>query len=319
MSTEDLQEQDTDTPQEGQTEEWSDDSSDEEVSEARSMGWKPPTEWKGDPPKNGFVKASEFVERGRTVLPIVQSQLRKKDEENAKLRDEIDRINRETTEKVSRLERMSQSALNQQRKQLEEKYEALKENVIETGDKQAYRDLVKEEREALKEFDEASADKADDKGEKKSAKDDLPASIREAINEWVAENASWFKGDPELHAVANAHHERLLKEKPGLSIRENLEEVRAYVAKRYPEKFGKGDDEEDDGAQRRGSRVEGGSRMQGSGGGKSAWSQIPKDAQAQADRFIKDDGLFLQKGETVEKDMQKARERYAKQYLGEDQ
>ena len=36
---------------------------------------------------------------------------------------------------------------------------------------------------------------------------------------------------------------------------------------------------------------------------------------SKADVFIKDDGLFLEKGETIEKDLQKARERYAKQYL----
>ena len=33
--------------------------------------------------------------------------------------------------------------------------------------------------------------------------------------------------------------------------------------------------------------------------------------------FIKDDGLFLQKGETIDKDITKARERYAKSYFGD--
>jgi hypothetical protein len=53
----------------------------------------------------------------------------------------------------------------------------------------------------------------------------------------------------------------------------------------------------------------------GGDSGRSSWSKLLADAQKQADTFIKEDGLFLEKGETVEKDLQKARERYAKMYL----
>lgn len=311
MSIEDLAEQAEDV----KTIDFEDDSSEQDVSEAKAMGWKPPKDWKGEPPKNGFVKAKEFVERGRTIMPIVNSQLKKEQEKNAKLRDEIERIKQENEEKFSRLERMSDRALKSQRKQLEEKYEALKETVIETGDKAEYKRIAKEEKEALKEFDDAASEKdeKDDKP-KKSAKDMLPASVRETIEEWVAENDSWFNGDPELNAVANTYHEKILKSKPGLSIKENLAEVRAYVEKKYPEAFGK--DKEEDEEEPRRSRVEGGSRTAG-GGGKSGWSKLPPDAQKQADKFIKDDGLFLEKGETAEKNLAAARERYAKQYFGE--
>jgi hypothetical protein len=60
--------------------------------------------------------------------------------------------------------------------------------------------------------------------------------------------------------------------------------------------------------------VEGGSRLAGGSGG-SKFSKLPADAKTQCDKFIKDDGLFLEKGETVEKDLNKARERYAAAYL----
>jgi hypothetical protein len=291
-----------------------DDSSEQDIAEAKSMGWKDPKEWKGDPPKNGFVKAKEFVERGKDILPIVNSQLKKKDAELARLRDELDRTKRESDDKLARLEKMSERALKSQRKQLEEKYEALKENVIETGDKAEYKRIAKEEREALKEFDEAIADKADDKPKK--AKDEIPVSMKEAIDEWLADNGTWFNSEPEMQAVANAYHEKLLKTQPGLSIKDNLAKVRERVEKLFPDEFGKkAKDDEDDDEPRR-SRVEGGSRSAG-GGPKSAWSRLPSDAQKQADKFIKDDGLFLEKGETVEKDIGKARERYAKQYFGE--
>jgi hypothetical protein len=309
MSTEALKEQDA-----PETPEFEDDSSEQDIAEAKAMGWKSPKDWKGEPPKNGFVKASEFLERGKTIMPIVQSQLKKEREEKARLLDEIDRIKRESEDKFSRLERMSQKALTAQRKQLEDKYETLKESVIETGDKAEYKRIVKEEKEALKEFDEAAEEKKElDKD--KPAKSQLPASMKAVIDEWMEENASWFNGDAEMNAVANTYHAKLLKEQPGLSIRENLEKVRARVEKLFPEKFGKAEDDDDD-TPRRSSRVEGGSRNAG-GGGKSAWSRLPADAQKQADRFIKEDGLFLEKGETAEKNLQAARDRYAKQYLGE--
>lgn len=307
MSTEALKEQDA-----PETNEFEDDSSEQDIAEAKAMGWKSPKDWKGEPPKNGFVKASEFLERGKTIMPIVQSQLKKEREEKARLIDEIDRIKRESEDKFSRLERMSQKALTAQRKQLEDKYETLKESVIETGDKAEYKRIVKEERDALKEFDEAAEEKKElDKD--KPAKSDIPASMKAVIDEWVSEN-TWFNSDEEMNKVANSRHAYLLREQPGLTLAENLEKVRAYVEKRYPEKFGKDDDEED--APKRGSRVEGGSRNAG-GSGRSAWSKLPADAQKQADRFIKDDGLFLEKGETAEKNLQAARDRYAKQYLGE--
>jgi hypothetical protein len=317
MIEDDLQEQDTTL--ESQAEGFADDSSEDDVAEAKAMGWKDPKEWKGDPPKGGFQKAKDFVERGRTVVPIVQSQLKREKEENARLRDEIDRIKRENDDKFSRLERMSKTALDKQRSQLEAKYEELKENVIETGDKAEYRRIVKEERDALKEFDESVAERADDKGKERKPADDLPASMRQTISDWVAEN-TWFKTDDEMNAVASRYHERLLKEKPGLTLKENLEEVRAYVAKRYPEKFGKDDDGEDDDERPSRSRVEGGSRLAGAGG-KTAWSKLPKEAQAQADRFIKEEGLYIgptfggSKDETIENSLQKARERYAAFYL----
>ena len=290
--------------------EFEDDSSDQDVAEAKAMGWKSPKEWKGEAPKNGFIKAKDFAERGRTIMPIVNSQLKKEQEKNAKLRDEIERIKQENEDKFSRLERMSDRALKSQRKQLEEKYEALKENVIETGDKAEYKRIAKEEKDALKEFDEAASDKDTPK---KTAKETIPVSVKEAVEGWVEENP-WFTTDEEMNALANTYHAKLLKEQPGLTIKENLEKVKARVAKLFPEKFGKQEDEEEEEPRR--SRVEGGSRNSG-GGGKSAWSKLPPDAQKQADKFIKEDGLFLVKGETIEKNMQAARERYAKDYFGE--
>jgi hypothetical protein len=290
------------------------------VKRARDMGWVPPDEWRGDPPKGGFRTPEEFVQRGEEVLPIVKSQLRTAEDRAAKLEQDLAKERKESGEKFAKLEKMGKVALDRQRAQLVAEFEAKKEALIETGDVKGYRELNKEQTAALADFDKTAApDEPEDKGDKGKTKDKdddaLPESMKQTIKAWVDERA-WFTSDKEMHNSANAEHERLLKAKPGLSLAENLAAVDAYVRKRYPEKFADAQDDADDDSDEpaRVSRVEGGSRINGAGG-KSAWSKLPAEAKAQADKFIKDDKLFLEKGETVEKNLAQARERYAAQYL----
>lgn len=293
--------------------EFEDDSSPEEMEEAKGLGWKSPKEWKGDPPKNGFKKAKDFLAHGKEVLPIVQSQNKKLERELAEARRELADTKKETAKKLENLERMSRTALKQQRDQLEEKYAAAIDAAAEVGDKAAVQKLRSDEKKALKEFDEEASEKDDGKKDDDKPKGEIPKEVEA----WVKANP-WFEDDEEAKAVAITRHGKLLRDHPTWSMEKNLEEVRKYVAKRFPEHFeeeSKDDDDEEETPKRKGSRVEGGGSRMGGDAGRSAWSKLPADAQKQADVFIKEDGLFLAKGETVEKDLQKARERYAKEYL----
>jgi hypothetical protein len=304
------QEQNEDT---NHLQDFEDDSSPEEMEEAKAIGWKSPKEWKGDPPKNGFKKAKDFLAHGRDVLPIVQSQNKELKRELAEARKALEKVEKDTAKKFENLERMSRTALAQQRERLEEKYAAAIEAAAEVGDKAAVQKLRSDEKKALKEFDAEAAEKTDPKKDDDKAKGEIPKEVES----WVKDNP-WFEDDEEAKAVAITRHGKLLREHPTWSLEKNLEEVRKYVQKRFPEHFedeNKSDDDEDEAPKRKGSRVEGGGSRMGSDSGRSAWSKLPADAQKQADTFIKEDGLFLEKGETAEKDLQKARERYAKQYL----
>lgn len=299
-------------------EQFVDDSAPDEVEKAKEMGWKAPADWKGSPPRGGkFLKAKEYLERAETVIPIMRSENKKLKDELKEARDELKSFKDEMAGTVAKMAKMSKVALDRQRTQLEDKYSAAIDAATEVGDKEKVRELRKAEREDLKAYDEAAEEAAEVKTEKgkESVNDALPKDVQETIGHWIGENA-WYSGDPEMQAVANAYHGKLLKDKPGLTLTENLEETRKYVAKRYPEKFKVEDepDENEDDKPARGSRVEGGSRMAGGGSG-SKFSKLPADAKAQCDKFIKEDGLFLEKGETVDKDLAKARERYATQYL----
>lgn len=54
---------------------------------ARSMGWRPKEEFRGDPDK--WVDAQTFVDRGEHFLPILRANQKKLETENATLREEI--------------------------------------------------------------------------------------------------------------------------------------------------------------------------------------------------------------------------------------
>jgi hypothetical protein len=310
----------SDTDLETPLEQFVDDSAPDEVEKAKEMGWKAPADWKGSPPRGGkFLKAKEYLERAETVIPIMRSENKKLKDELKEAREDLKAFKDSTAKTVENMTRMTKVALDRQRAQLEDKYSAAIDAATEVGDKEQVRKLRDAERKDLKAFDEAAEEAAEVKTEKgkETVNGALPKDVQDAIGHWIGENA-WYSGDAEMQALANAHHGKLLKDKPGLTLVENLEEVRKYVAKRFPEKFKAEDepDENEDEKPTRGSRVEGGSRMAGGGGG-SKFSKLPADAKAQCDKFIKEDGLFLEKGEDPVKDLNKARERYAADYLGE--
>lgn len=279
---------------------------------ARQHGWKPESEWKGAPPRDGFRTAEEFMQRGEELIPFIRADNKKKEEKIAELEARLEKSEKFHSDTIKRIERMSTVALEKQREQIEAQYTARIEAATEIGDKAAVSQARKDEKEALKALDERLEEPEEEKQARKKEQQRLPKNVEETIEAWVADNA-WFNSEPEMQAVANLHHAKLMKEKPGLTLAENLAETRKYVAKRFPEAFAKADDEEEDEKPRRGSAVEGGSRLAG-GGGRSGYSKLPADAKAACDNFIKQ-GLFLERGETAEKDMAKARERYAAEYL----
>jgi hypothetical protein len=311
---------DTDIEIESPLEQFVDDSAPEEMEKAKAIGWKPPKEWKGNPPKNGFVKAKEYLERAETVIPIMRAENKKLKDELAETRADLKSFREETNKTVAKMAQMSKVALDRQRAQLEDKYSAAIDAATEVGDKDQVRKLRQAEREDIKKLDDAIEIKEENTDKaKEKVNGALPKDVQDDIAEWLAEN-NWYSADEEMQILANFLDGKLTKDKPGLTTKERLAEVRKGVAKRFPEKF-KAEDEPDDQGEdekpARGSRVEGGSRVAGGGGG-SRFSKLPADAKSQADKFIKEDGLFLEKGEDPVKDLAKARERYAADYFGDD-
>jgi hypothetical protein len=122
-------------------EEFIDDSAPDEVEKAKTMGWKEPKEWKGNPPKNGFVKAKEYLERAETVIPIMRAENKKLKDELNDARADLKSFKEETNKTVAKMAQMSKVALDRQRTQLEDKYSAAIDAATEVGDKEQVRKL----------------------------------------------------------------------------------------------------------------------------------------------------------------------------------
>jgi hypothetical protein len=270
---------------------------------AREMGWVPETEFKGDPAR--WRPADEFVQRGEEVLPIVNARARRAEARVAELEKTVSGH----ADTVARMERMTEVALKQQRQQIESKFEAQKREAVRLGDETAYDNAEKAQTAALKEFDTESA-----KPEVEKPKPgQMPARDVATLTEWKADN-TWFTADRRMTAAADDHFEAIQKEMPGASMADKLAEMRARVEAEFPTKFGRKPNGNGDGA-----RVEGGSRVAGGGAPqRGKFARLPAEVKAQADKFIKDQGLFLEKGETAAKNLPQARERYAEIYLAEE-
>ena len=260
---------------------------------ARDMGWTPKDDFKGDPAN--WRTAEDFVKRGEEFLPFIKKDRDKAQAEVKALKADVAK----NAANFKKLEKMNQVALDNQRDQLTAQFSAQKRSAVEMGDTEAFDKIEKAENEALV--------KLDKKTQPDAAKpiDELPPAVRTTVDAWITDNR-WFESDDEMRALAAAHHGKLQNDKPGLTLAENLDETREYVKKRFPEKFSVSTKPS------RGSPVEGGARTGGKSNG--LWGKLPKDAKAQATRMIKD-GQFIRPGESAEKDIAKAQQRYAESYF----
>lgn len=266
-------------------------------SKARSQGWVPQDEWRGDPEK--WRPADEFVKRGEELLPVALERSRTAERKAQELEARLAAKERETEEKLARLERMSTTALQRQREQLENAYRHAMREAVTSGDTQRFDQLERDRTTAVADFDKQFVEQAQPQRQPGQPAP-LPPEIERQVSSWVQQN-EWFNRDPELNQVAQIAHQRLLREKPGLSIAENLAETAKYVRQRYPDKFGTSE------RQIIAPMVEsGGGRMAATSGSRAKGAtDLPSDVRAVGERYVKQ-GLF--------KDLNE----YAREYFAQD-
>lgn len=283
----------------------------EQEAKAREMGWVPKEEFRGNP--DMWRPADEYVRRGEEILPIVRSRAEKAEARIAELERKQDaklaEIDKSYQERFERLQKMNQIALSKQREQIWRKWEDAKLRAVEDGDTDAYNRYNQEQYQALSEFEQSAAPPPVE--EKKQDPDQKGAQLspdqRQTIGSWMNRNSEWFNVDPEMTALANAHHERLIKENPNLTLEQNLSRVEQHVKKL----FGKSAQQNTYDERPHAPSYAGGGRQPGSSGGRArGWNDLPPEAKSAGSKFI-EQGLFG-------KDPKVAQKKYAEEYWSQE-
>lgn len=253
--------------------------------EARMFGWVPREEFRGSDEE--WVDADVFVKRGKEINPILRKNneiLMKKLDEKAK---EIDSIKAS----VEEFKKFQKESFERKQVELEvqiAELKAKKREAIAEGNGDLVVDIddqIDEIKEAQREAKQEAAKKPEEPA--KSA--DIPEDP--SLQAWLGRN-QWFGQDTEMTDVANGLGASVRRQFPHLSGQAFLDKLDEKITEYFPHKVL--------GNKARGSAVDSSGDVRGgSGSGKKSYDNLPADAKAACDRFIKN-GWIKNKQEYVD-------------------
>lgn len=236
---------------------------------ARSMGWVPAEEFRGDPKR--WVSADEFVRRGENEMPILRERLRKFEADKRELELTVRDLHSHYRKSE---ERAYLKALNEVR--------AETRRAVESGDVEAFEQAEKRREEIERERPVAAPPVAQG-----------PTPTPEQT-EWVTRN-QWFVAnspdyDPDMSAYVLTRYQIEENANPGIAPADVLRRIDASLRKTFPNKFGANPRRDN------APRVEGGGATVR--GAKRGYADLPAEAKQACDRFIKA-GIFKSRDEYV--------------------
>ena len=241
--------------------------------EARLQNWVPQEQFRG--PKEDWIPAKDFVERGKQINPILRAN-------NERLLREIEKQKVQMEELRAATEEFKEF----QKKAFEKKAEALTSEI---------ESLREEKRKAISAGDGNKAVELDDKidalkEEKAQAKEDAkekPAPQKQEtqadpdLERWVSDN-NWYKLDTAMAEVANTEAQKINRLYPDLKGKAFLDELDSRLEETFTkEKLGRKTKEKPR------NPVEGSSRGAPQGTGERTFDDLPADAKAAYHRFVK--------------------------------
>ena len=265
----------------------------ETADRARSQGWVPKEEFRGDPSK--WRDAAEFIKRGEEIVPILKERTKTLASKLEAAEAKLQQKDREDAEKFARLERMTETALARQRDQLVSSYDAAMRSAVELGDVARFDQLKRDQVVAVQRLDQQVEQVAPRQQPPQHQANQPPPEYVNTVKQWEQRNP-WI-ADPELDTVARIYSNKLAQEKPGISLEDNLKATEGYIKQRYADKFPK--------AQAGSPSVEGGGRMSATGSRAKGVAELPADVRKVAARFVAQ-GLYKNEAE------------YAKDYWSQD-
>ena len=244
--------------------------------EAESQGWVPKERYRGN--EADWVDAETFVKRGREILPI----LRKNNENLVKDLNATKEQLKEFREAAEEFKKFQKESYERKAQEYEQRIQDIKESraqAISDGDGQkvnALDDALDQAKDELKEAKQAVKD-----ADKAPTTPQPDTTIDPGLQSWLDRN-TWFGQDKRMTSIVNGIGESLRIEFPGLKGQPFLDKLDEVLAEEFPNKFG------NEKKQSPTSRVESGSGRAGrSGGNAQTYDNLPSEAKAACDRFVK--------------------------------
>lgn len=242
--------------------------------EAESQGWVPKERFRGN--ESDWVDAEVFVKRGREILPI----LRKNNENLIKDLNATKQQLQDFREAAEEFKKFQKESYQRKAQDYEKQIVEIKESraqAISDGDGQkvnALDDALDQAKEDFKEAKQAVKD-----ADVVRTPDPTPEAIEPGLQQWLDRN-TWFGQDKRMTGMVNGIGESLRLEFPLLKGQPFLDKLDEVLAEEFPNKFGK--------KQSPSSRVESGSgRQSRSGSSAQSYDNLPQEAKAACDRFVK--------------------------------
>jgi hypothetical protein len=242
---------------------------------AEAQGWSDKDQWKGDP--NLWVDADTFVKRGDEWLKNLKKDNDFMSKELKATQAQLQEL-RATTEEFKKFQ---VEAHQRKVAELETQLTSLKEEraqAISDGDGKkvnALDDVMDKTKDNIREVKQAAKEAA-----KPAPKAPEPTAIDPSLQAWLGEN-EWFGKDRRMTSIANGIGESLRLEFPDLKGQEFLDKLNTVLAEEFPARFGKTSSPR--------SPVESGSGSRGGGskGAAKSYENLPAEAKAACDRYVK--------------------------------
>lgn len=216
--------------------------------QARRWGWHP---------DGGDLTAEEFVNKAYEEGPLLRAQLKKLDERNRKMEQELEKV-------AGQMGDMRRRAYDQAL----EDVKAQQRKAVEEGDVQAHERASRELEKLSKE--------AQSEPKQEEPKTGFTPDFEQALDAWKAENP-WYAKSPGFAVEFNQVHDFILQQEPNLSHEERLKKAEKEIKTKYPDHFRN---------QRRDKPGAVNTPGGGKGGGNKSFSNLPQELKDQYERLL---------------------------------
>lgn len=250
----------------------------EVIAEARTMGWVPQEEFRGD--KSKWVDADAYVDRARTVMPILRHTNQALTQNVLQLTQRVNQLSEELNAQKSDFTTMEEFY----NEQLVERVASAKKELLkqikeakDSGDSELEVELLDQLTDLKSSAKGLEKGKADDKQE--SGQPQEPP-MHPAMQAWTAKNADWFGVDPVKTQMAVGIGHLVKARNPALAGKAFYDAVDEEMARQTGQ--------EDNTPPRAPSKVAGsrGGATSGDRGGRT-YADLPAEAKAVCDKYAK--------------------------------